>query len=70
VVRAAGSLGPFDLVAFNPRGLRLIQVKCNAKPRGLERAALEEFRDIPFGTTREVWVFRDGQGAPEIEVIT
>lgn len=69
VVRAGGSLGPFDLVAFSRAGLRLVQVKSNRPPRPAEREALARFDNLPRGATRELWVFRDRERAPEIEVL-
>ncbi len=69
VVRAGGSLGPFDLVAFSQAGLRLIQVKCNRPPRPAERTALARFDKLPRGATREVWLFRDRKREPQIGVL-
>ncbi len=69
VVRAGGSLGPFDLVAFSQAGLRLIQVKCNRPARPAERAALARFDNLPAGATREVWLFRDRKRESQIEVL-
>lgn len=61
VVRAAGSKGKIDLVAWNFNGVKLIQVK---KGQGRvtveEYAALNEF-DIPAHSTVEVWQRRNGE---------
>ncbi len=70
VVRAGGSFGAFDLVAFSRSGLRLVQVKCNRPPRPAERARLAAFDNLPRGTSRELWVFSDRVREPEIEVVS
>jgi len=69
VVRAGGSLGPFDLVAFSRAGLRLVQVKMNRGPGQVERARLAAFDNLPHNATRELWLFRDRQRTPQIEVL-
>ena len=58
-IRAAGSLGPFDIVAVSPLGVRLIQVKSNRPPSGIEKEAIEDFRCMPPNATKEVWLWRD-----------
>jgi Holliday junction resolvase len=68
VIRAGGSLGPFDLVAVSRSGLRLLQIKCNRGPGRRERAALAAFNNMPRGATRELWLFRDRNRTPQIEV--
>lgn len=66
-IRAAGSLGPFDVVAISPLGVRLIQVKrvregnVSAGERELIREQMEAFR-TPANVTKELWVWRDRQG--------
>ena len=69
VVRAAGSLGPFDLVAFNRERLRLIQVKTNRGPSEEEWEALSDFNCCPPITRREIWLFRDGVAQPEVIIL-
>jgi Holliday junction resolvase len=68
VIRAGGSLGPFDLVAVSRRGLRLLQVKCNRGLRRKERMALAAFNNFPRGARRELWLFHDRLLTPQIEV--
>lgn len=65
VVKAAGSLGIFDLVALGPAGARLVQVKSNERPRPAERERLELFPRLPY-CTKELWVFYDRQPHPAI----
>lgn len=68
VVRSAGSHGLFDLVAISPLGVRLIQVKSNyVGPVEIE--SLQEFKDCPHNSTREIWLFRDGEVDPIIKVL-
>lgn len=69
VVRAAASLGLFDLVSFGRVGLRLVQVKTNRKPSRAERARIASFDNLPANSTREVWLFLDRQREPKIEVL-
>ena len=69
VVRAGGSLGVFDLVAISRDGLRLVQVKCNRRPGQAERERLGAFNNLPPNTLRELWLFRNRQRNPQIEVL-
>jgi hypothetical protein len=68
-VRAGGSFGPFDLVAFSRAGLRLIQVKMNRIPTRQEFAHLQLFDNLPAGATKEIWRFFDREAHPEIVVL-
>ena len=71
VVRAGGSLGPFDLVAVSRSGVRLIQVKTNRRPCRAEREGLEELgKRMPPGATCELWLFRDRVREPEVEALS
>lgn len=65
VVRAAGSLGTWDLVGLSPAGVALVQVKANRPP---SPADLEGLRDFPAppNTVKLVHVWRDRQRAPDI----
>jgi len=71
VIRAGGSLGVFDLLAWVPGGtLRAVQVKGGQKPwvsEG-EREAMA-LAPLPAGATRELWRWRDYQPRPEIELL-
>lgn len=65
VVRAAGSLGLFDLVALHPDyGVKLIQVKTNRRPRGKELTPLRAFLCSPW--RKEIWVYWDGRRDPDV----
>lgn len=60
VVRAAGSKGKVDLVAWNYECVRFIQIK-----KGTGRVTNDEFEalhsfDIPEHSTVEVWKRKDG----------
>ena len=67
VVRAAGSRGPIDLVAWHQTALRLLQVKCGtARVSRAERAALVAL-PRPVGASVEVWTYRDHARAPQVE---
>ncbi|SHF60874.1 holliday junction resolvase [Desulfofundulus australicus DSM 11792] len=73
VARTAGSHSPFDVVAVNTNGIRLIQVK-RVKEGGFTavlEAAREEIRRVPKvpGVSREVWIWLDGEGWVAQEVV-
>ena len=68
VCLSRASLGPFDLVAMNNIGVRLVQVKCNKNPDEVERERIREFRMCPANTSKEVWRFDDGCDAPSLEI--
>ena len=55
VIRSAGSLGLFDLVAFNKQFTRFIQVRKN---RDLSRREKDAIRLVPVapGVKKEFWV--------------
>lgn len=66
VARTAGSHSPFDVVAVNANGIRLIQVK-RVKEGGFAailETAREEIRQVPKvpGVSREVWIWLNGKG--------
>jgi hypothetical protein len=63
VVRAAGSKGAFDLVAWNANGGFLVQVKWNAWPSPEERAALEKI-PVPPGFRKVVHRWNDRTSLP------
>jgi Holliday junction resolvase len=67
VIRAAGSHGTFDLVAFTAVDFRLIQVK--AGNRGCSPAEREQLAlvPVPDNTSKEIWRFPDRCRAPKIE---
>ena len=55
VMRSAGSLGKFDLIAFNQEKFRLIQVKSGTSRIGKkEREEIKEF-PVPLNCSKELW---------------
>jgi Holliday junction resolvase len=63
VVRAAGSRGPIDLVAFNKHGrVRMIQVKRQKKEKSYlkEIREIQEFRVLYPSFSWELWLKKDG----------
>lgn len=70
VLRAAGSKGPFDLVAFNKEIARFVQVKrVKNGSRGLAKALRELERvPVPPCARKELWLWRDGEGFAERRV--
>lgn len=83
VVRAAASLGLWDLVAIARRNkgaawttlqewgpMRVVQVRSNRRPRSHEMRKLRHWHlRAPYLVRCEVWVWRDRKPAPEIEVL-
>ncbi len=70
VTKAGGSLGAFDIIALNRQGVRCIQVKSNRRPGPLEMERLREAtKQVPSNATVEVWVIKDGQKEPMIEIL-
>lgn len=67
VIRAAGSKGPFDLIAFNGGCIRLIQIKANRKPGPAEREQMSMV-EHPKNCTVEMWLWKDYARKPVIEV--
>ena len=67
-IRSAASLGPFDILAINPLGIRCIQVKSNDWPRPEERESLRNaVRMLPPNTFVECWRWNDGAREPLIK---
>jgi Holliday junction resolvase len=65
-VRAAGSKGPADIVAFDGVSIRLISVKSGTRyPSAAERDTLRALV-VPPNTSKEIWRFPDRK-APVIE---
>jgi hypothetical protein len=59
--RAAGSMGAWDIIAFDDSHLRLIQAKCNSACSPAERATLAAFPTPPH-TLKEIWRKDDRKG--------
>ncbi len=69
-IRSAASLGPFDILAINPLGLRCIQVKSNTWPRPEERESLRNAaKAMPANAFIEVWRWDDGARKPIIKAV-
>lgn len=70
VVRAAGSLGPFDMIAISLYDIRLIQVKSNRWPGPKERKEMEKYRDkVPENISfLEEWRWDDYARKPKIRI--
>jgi hypothetical protein len=68
VLSAAGHLGPFNLVALSPGGLRLICVRSAA----CSRLSIEEeeilHTELP-PASKELWIFRNSSPHPTIKLI-
>lgn len=71
-LRAAGSKGPFDLIAWNAETVRFVQVKrVRNGNNGLAKAARElEAVPVPPYARKELWVWRDREGFVERRVVT
>ena len=70
-IRAAGSLGPFDLVAVNRLGSRFIQVKANDWPRPAERETMRlAARNLPPDSLVECWRWDDRSRQPQIRQLS
>ena len=71
VMRAGGSLGAFDVLAWTRDGpVRAIQVKGGAHPYAPPHE-IEAMRlaPLPAGATRELWKWKDYARHPVIEVV-
>jgi Holliday junction resolvase len=64
-IRSAGSKGSWDVVAIGPENIRLIQVKSNCEPDGVERETMRAYV-VPDRVSKEVWIFRDRVATPVI----
>jgi Holliday junction resolvase-like predicted endonuclease len=64
-LRTAGSHGEFDLLAFQPDHILLVQVKGNTKPSKSEIAKIRAFR-CPSNCYKEIYIWKDGQKDVEI----
>jgi hypothetical protein len=70
-IRSAASLGPFDVIAMNPLGLRCIQIKANSWPGPHEREGLREAaKGLPPNALIECWRWNDNAREPLIKNIS
>ena len=69
VIRAAGSKGPFDLIALSTDRIALVQVKRGKIPTA-EYAALRAFGNtVPRLCMVQLWRFTKGQRTPEVTIL-
>lgn len=67
-MRSAASLGPFDVIATYPLGIRCIQVKANAWPGPVERESLRAAAaNLPPNALVECWRWDDYATHPQIK---
>lgn len=72
VIRAGGSLGMFDFLAFKSSSqLRLIQVKSTVDPKKNFTKVIEQLEQFkePYYAQKELWIWRYYAKDPEIKVI-
>lgn len=67
-IRSAGSLGPFDVVAYNDVGVIFIQCKSNAFPGPLEMEQLKE-EHIPPNCVKLIHRWNDHATKPIVQQI-
>lgn len=68
VVRAGGSLGPFDLVALNASCVLLVQVKSNRWPSEAELETMRSF-PAPHGSLKVIHRWDDRKHLPQVRAI-
>lgn len=64
VIKAGGSKGPFDLIAWNAMCMLFVQVKCNGWPGPEERARMTEH---PIPKNGQIWAARKNDYSRKIE---
>lgn len=67
--RAAGSKGPWDVLAFNCNGWRVISVKSGTKYASEAEKEALKLLPLPANCTREVWRFPDRCRQPIVEIL-
>lgn len=67
VVLSRASLGPFDLVALDKTGGKLIQVKVNSYLTPVEKETITDFKCNPLNFSKEVWTYHDRVREPDIK---
>lgn len=70
VIRAAGSKGPWDLIAVAKERICFVQVKRGRGISKAERAELVALKEVmPRFCGLEIWRFIPGKRTPDIEVL-
>ena len=64
-IRSAGSLGPFDVVAYNDIGCIFIQCKSNSFPSSIEMEQLK-LEPIPPNSVKLVHRWNDRKSTPSV----
>ena len=67
VIRSSGSRGPFDLVAFDALGFKLIQVKTSYRTSARRQYWPQEFKTLraipaPSNAVKMLWIWTDRFG--------
>lgn len=67
-IRASGSHGIFDVIAFGCGVIRMIQVKADCT---MDDAEIEIAKNVnvPSGVTKELWIFTKGSKTPNIRIL-
>lgn len=66
--KAGASLGQFDLVCWNQKEIRMIQVKSNRCSKS-ERESIQEYKNVPSNCSKELWIWKDRVKEPVIEYL-
>lgn len=70
VIRAAGSKGPWDLIAVAKDRICFVQVKRGRKISKAERAELVALKEVmPRSCGLEIWTFTPRKRVPSVEVL-
>ena len=67
-LKSGSSLGVFDLICFNRKEIRFLQVKSNFC-LSKEKERIRQFRNIPINGQKEIWIFKNYQREPIIEIV-
>jgi len=67
-VKSGASLSEFDLICWNKGVVRFIQVKSNYCPPK-EKKKIKRFKIIPGNGRKEIWIWKDYQRKPIIEIV-
>lgn len=68
VMKAGGSLGVFDLIAFSPTEIKFVQVKSNRNCSVTEREDMRNIRhELPPHSVIELWIWQDRARNPIIK---